>query len=317
MNSNLITKTVSLSLLLLASTLQTSQAGGGDYSARAHRTVESVASLGQLPKPSESELMKQVFEAARNDLIQVETLLQNGEYAKALNESKRILDDVRIKSGINPKTVFREKIIAKGSGLESSFNLIGQKFNDLSIDGKDDISVALSKYKFGYFLDILNQIKRANLMYIQATLGVLRTKNEQLMDEDIEKFVNDIVDVISIPIYIKPERMDTYFLIFDHEVANSDQHYFFNRELKQFLMLNKNILKIANYDEIAKRVKFREEKIREEYQRSYRKELQKMEPQKTKFDRCVEKLTEFLGSSSDSANLKFQRRLDAMSYCHL
>lgn len=200
------------------------------------QTTAAASSAAALPQPPENKaLLSQVFTEARTNLAELESLMRQGQYAVALTKAKASLDDVRIKSGIHPKASFREKIQLAPGTLEGTFSQIGMPFKQLSIDAQDAVALTVANHRAGYFLDILNLMKRTNLIYLQAFHKTLR-KSGKLLKRDADKIREDILAVHAIPLYLKDARVGSYFLAFDFELANSDQNYLFNRELMTYLL---------------------------------------------------------------------------------
>lgn len=224
--------------------------------------------LPQAPTDDRAALAA-IFEKARNELVNLENLMSRAQYQEALRLAKQSLDDVRIKSGIHPKASFREKINLP-EGVMDNFSIEYRSrasVSDLSIDLRDTFVLSVSNHRGGYFLDILNLMKRTNLIYIQAFHRVL-TKSGQLLDRDIQKIRSDVLDVHAIPLYLKDPKTSRYFLAFDFEIANSDQNYLFNRELLHFLLENRKIFGIKNEKDGEQLLLRKIEQIRAEFAKS-------------------------------------------------
>lgn len=198
-----------------------------------------------LPSPPEDRaILESVFNNLTQSLRELETMMASGDYRGALSRSKEALDSARLKTGIHPKASYREKIEVKRLTL-SGVSYKSAMFNNLSMDMRDTIALTVANHRGGYFLDVLNLLKRVNLIYIMALQRTLQTTNCTptkkggecvLMERDRQKIVNDLLDVHSIPIYIRDSGYSDYFQVFDIEVANSDQNYLFNREIAQFII---------------------------------------------------------------------------------
>lgn len=218
--------------------------------------------------PNDRSQLKQIFDQASANLLTIQRLLDARNYQSALTESKRSLDDVRIKSGIHPKASYREKIAIPDGTLNPSFRSLGNTIKDLSIEAQDTIALSVANHRGGYFLDILNLMKRTNLLYLQALQGQLKSQGK-LLAEDVAKIRHDIQDVQAIPLYLKDTRAGALFLVFDYEIANNDQAYLFNRELKTYLLKEGRALGIKSESQIDQLLREHVEQVRGDYLRSF------------------------------------------------
>ncbi|MBE8221626.1 MAG: hypothetical protein HAW60_02740 [Bdellovibrionales bacterium] len=171
-----------------------------------------------------------VFDKSKKDLSVVEKLLSEKKYSEALSRSKDLLDQIKFKTGINPKVKFREKIIVNGIFTPGKKNELKIKFDSLFYEQKENLARAVLNYRGGLYLDLLNLYKRTQLIYMKSFYYQIKKVND-LRLADIEKLKIDILLVHSIPILIKDKNLRSTFLLFDSDVSDSDQQYFFNREL--------------------------------------------------------------------------------------
>lgn len=226
----------------------------------------------------------EIFKQASQDLQKAEALISIGDFAQALAVSKVSLDSVRTKVGINPKAKVQEKFAINYVALNDfdSKEKLDIQFQNLNLSTRDGIVMTLAQKNSGYYLDFLNLMKRTNLVYIRAFTESIKKQasDGKLLKRDIEKIRDDIAEISAIPIYFFEPATGKMLLIFDFEVANSDQNYLFNRELFIFMLANPNIFGAKDEKEadlvVAKKV--------EEIRGQFRLDLQKMEINFTKID---------------------------------
>lgn len=216
--------------------------------------------------PQSENVLKQVFDLATQKLEQAEVLLKSGQYSEALTVSKSSLDEVRQKAGIHPKAQFRDKIDVDVV-IKDSMRSSQTSYENLSLRDRDIIAQKMGSFKEGYYLDTLNLMKRTNLIYIQAFIKTLQDSESKsgrkaLLKRDIEKIKSDIREISLIPIYIREPGTGRLFLIFDYEVASSDQNYLFNRELFKFILDSKDIFQIDSEDKADEFLKTYENEVR-------------------------------------------------------
>jgi hypothetical protein len=193
-----------------------------------------------LAEPSE-EALKAIFDQSTAELVQVQSLIGQGKYAEALLGAKAIVDRVSL---VNPKGKFAIHIPVSGILSNSDLKV---PYSDLKNPQKEALARAVTSYKGGYFLDTLNLYKRAKIAYVVAFYGKMQS---QLLNVDREMMVLSLMDVYSISILIADRKTSDTYLLFDSDIANPDQQYFFNRELIQVALS----LKDLNFDERSFRV---------------------------------------------------------------
>lgn len=242
----------------------------------------------------------EIFKQASLDLQQAETLISMGDYAQALAVSKVSLDSVRTKVGINPKAKVQDKFALSYATLShlNSKEELDVQFQNLNLATRDGVTMTLSKKSSGYYLDLLNLMKRVNLIYIRAFTESLKKQatSGNLLKRDIEKIRDDIAEISAIPLYFFEPETGKMLLVFDFEVTNSDQNYLFNRELFVFMLANQNIFGAKNEKEADQAVAQKVEEIRSQF----RDDLQTMEINFSKFDdSIVENASKNLQSNFD------------------
>lgn len=165
---------------------------------------------------------------------EIESELAAGNSEKALTVAKGVLDTVKIKTGIDPKNKIQEKFL-----IATKFPANANSIDDLDDEQKELVIRTISGYRGGLYLDIMNLSKRTTLLYIKAFQAQLE-KSGGLTKSDKNKIRIDLVkaSLIPMPVIDKSAKKIT---VFDEDVANEDHTYLFNRELKMFLIQNKNL----------------------------------------------------------------------------
>ncbi len=180
-----------------------------------------------MPNAPTQQMYNEIFESTNKSLALVEQLISEQKYGQALGEAKSILDNVRIKAGVDPKAKYSEVIKVKEVLLDRDLSL---GFTDLSKMQQDQIAQTVSRHKGGYYLDLLNLTKRANLLYQKAKLLGLAQKGNLSTVDKSEIKVN-LLKLVHIPMYIRDSQTSEAFLIFDSDVAREEQVEMFNHEV--------------------------------------------------------------------------------------
>ena len=182
-----------------------------------------------------SQKIAPAFEKAKQDLRKVEDLYNHGKYSQSLRESKDLLDQIKAKTGVNPKSKYREKIYVKGVFTRGSRNELKTNYKDLKNQQKDALLKAVYNHRGGFYLDLLNLHKRTTLIYIKSFYKRIKEQSH-LRKKDIAKIRKDLTLIHDIPLLVKDKNLKSSFMFFDSDVADSDQQYFFNRELVDFIL---------------------------------------------------------------------------------
>ena len=171
--------------------------------------------------------LQDIYQQVTNDIIQVEELITVREYGLAKLLAKKLIDRVNT---IQPQTrAIRRISIPKG--ILTQKDLL-KPFEELSFNQKDAIALSLEEQKMGQYMNLLNLLKRANLLYSKA--HYLQFKDE-LLEMDLTSIKDKLLFSYNIPLYIQGENLDEPFLLFDSDVANPLHQENFNRELVAFL----------------------------------------------------------------------------------
>ena len=199
-------------------------------------TLSTVSFAGEHINPKEAQSLA---ETKRNALIelqqemttkfaQIESDLASGKPGSALTLAKQMLDTVRAKTGIDPKVNIQESFL-----VSTTFGSKAKKFADLSEAQRVQVIRAVSDFRGGLYMDIMNLSKRTTLLYIRALKRQMEL-NGGLNNEDKQKITNDLVRTSLVPMKIEDKKGLT-IIAFDEDIANEDHIYMFNREVKIFL----------------------------------------------------------------------------------
>lgn len=180
------------------------------------------------------EVLKQLANEMTTSLLEIQKLIDADDAAAALTLSKRTLDTVRVKIGIDPKAKLKENFLVPAVFVESA-----KQFDDLSSDQKELVVSTIASLRGGLYLDILNLAKRTTLLYITALHDLVK-RDGGLLNDDQNKIINDLVTASVWPIAIK-DRKGHNIAVFDDEIANDDHTYMFNREMKSYVVNNKDL----------------------------------------------------------------------------
>ena len=168
---------------------------------------------------------------------EINNRLQNNDSDGALSQAKSILDEVKVKTGIDPKAKLQKSYLVSEDFPEKAV-----RFTDLSTPQQERIIGSLIQFQGGLFMDILNLTKRTTLLYIKALTSVL-SKNSGLLQADKNKIINDLIRAAVLPIPLQ-DKKGTRVIAFSDDIAIEDHIYLFNRELKLHLM-NMNELGVS------------------------------------------------------------------------
>lgn len=195
----------------------------------------------------QAEQIKLALEAlqrqAAERFLEIETYLKEEKNELALKNAKSVLDSIRIKTGIDPKVRIQESIF-----VATDFPDNATEMNDFDEQTRYFVIRTISDFRGGLFMDLMNLAKRTRILYIRALKAEIK-KSGNLTSADRRKIINDVLDATIVPMPIE-DKHGQKIIVFDHQVANEDHTYLFNRELKMFLMQDPD-LKLAE-DEIDK-----------------------------------------------------------------
>lgn len=159
---------------------------------------------------------------------EIESMIAVGNSKAALGAAKEVLDTVRVKTGIDPKTRIQENFLVP---LKFPAGVVSM--TQLPEDQRNTVIRVISEFRAGLYMDIMNLSKRTTLLYIKAFEAQLK-KSGGLNTEDKKKIVNDLVKATLVPMVVE-DKSGKKIIAFDEDIANEDHTYLFNRELKMFI----------------------------------------------------------------------------------
>lgn len=180
------------------------------------------------------DLLLQLQTEMRSRFESIELAMRNGDTKTALRESKEILDQVRIKIGIDPKVKMRESFY-----VNNQFPTDAEAFSDLNESQQISVITTIRNFRGGLFMDLMNLSKRVSLIYSRAFKAELK-KDGGLNEEDRNKIIKDLVTASLVPMPVV-DKNNKKIIVFDEDVANEDHTYLFNRELKMALLVDKDL----------------------------------------------------------------------------
>ncbi len=121
------------------------------------------ATLEDSQKVENMDVLKSLEEDSVTQLLTIELALEEGRYGDALSLAKKALDNVKVKTGINPKSRLKESFLTT-----AVFSKNSTSFKDLSDFQKNQVIRTISEFRGGLYLDIMNLSKRVTLLYIKA-----------------------------------------------------------------------------------------------------------------------------------------------------
>ena len=107
-----------------------------------------------------------------------------------------------------------------------------KSFEDISFNKQDAIASVLEEQNIGQYMNLLNLLKRAKLLYSKAHHFQFK---DHLLQRDRDFVRDKLLSSYNIPIYIQGKNLDEPFLLFDSDIANTLHQENFNRELLAFL----------------------------------------------------------------------------------
>lgn len=167
-------------------------------------------------------------------IAEIEPLIGTKQNTYALNLSKSVLDEVRVKSGIDPKAKLRENFLTPLTFPEGAYSM-----SSLPQDQQQTIIRTVQAYKGGLYLDIINLTKRVSLLYVKALHAQFKNVGG-LTSGDRNKILKDLATASIIPMPMQ-DKKGKVITVFDEDVANDDHTYMFNREITNYLYSAKDL----------------------------------------------------------------------------
>ena len=241
MNKAILTSTLAVTLLA---------ATPGHAWFGSKKTTQQTQDILNLQVSNATEIQsRQVLQDLSTKMTQrlndIQTALDTHQENYAMSLAKNTLDEVKIKTGIDPKAKLREKFLVPTVFPENT-----KSMDSLSEDQKNLIIQTIKDFRGGLYLDIVNLSKRTTLLYIKALHAVI-IKSGSLMIEDRNKIIKDLATISIFPMPVQDKKGQT-ITVYDDQVANEDHVYMFNREIKMYL-LNAKDLGISEVDFIKYR----------------------------------------------------------------
>jgi len=194
----------------------------------------SLAKESQAQSQVAIEVLRSLADSMNSQIAEIEPLIGTKQNSYALNLAKSVLDEVRVKSGIDPKAKLRENFLTSLTFPESSYSMAS-----LPLDQQQTIIKTVQAYNGGLYLDIINLTKRISLLYVKALHAQFKTAGG-LTNADRTKIFKDLAmaSIIPMPMQDKKGKVIT---VFDEDVANEDHIYMFNREITNYLYHAKDL----------------------------------------------------------------------------
>lgn len=225
-----------LSLTLLVALTTPAHAGwfGKKEEKKEQVQTEALNNVLNLTLPADQEAAQRAALQVLADqmvprLNETQRLLNEEQTEAALSLAKSTLDEVRIKTGIDPKAKLRENFL-----VATVFSEGASSMSALPTAQQQMVIRTVKDFRGGLYLDILNLTKRTTLLYIKALHQQIK-KDGGLNQEDRSKIFRDLVLATVVPMPIQ-DKSGNIITVFDEEVANEDHTYLFNRELKMYLL---------------------------------------------------------------------------------
>jgi len=230
-------KISTIALLTILTTTQV-QAGWFSFGQKEEKT-EALNSVLNVTLPADQEAAQQnalqaLVSTMTPNLREIQKLLNEEKSLEALTLAKSVLDDVRIKTGIDPKSKLRENFLVSTTFSENSSNMASLPVNQQQI-----VIRTVKDFRGGLYLDILNLTKRTTLLYIKSLHQEIKS-NGGLTTEDRNKIIRDLALATIVPMPIQ-DKAGKIIHVFDEEIANDDHTYMFNREIKMYLLQSKDL----------------------------------------------------------------------------
>lgn len=180
------------------------------------------------------EVLRSLADSMTRQISEIEPLIGTQQNSKALTLAKSVLDEVRMKSGIDPKAKLRENFLTPLVFPDQSYSM-----STLPLDQQQTIIRTVQSYKGGLYLDIINLTKRVSLLYVKSLHAQFKVTGG-LTNADRNKILKDLAmaSIIPMPIQDKKGKIIT---VFDEDVANDDHIYMFNREITNYIFSAKDL----------------------------------------------------------------------------
>lgn len=194
---------------------------------RLPKTEDGAIKTVEMKAPEvDQSVLNELFQSMTNKLVEIEGLLQRNQHAEALRAAKANLDDVRIKIGIDPKAKLQ-------LAIPVNMTFSGGTFHGLDEKAKEQVIQTVQGFRGGLFLDIINLYKRTSLLHVKAFHQMV-VNSDGMTTEDRDKIIADLAKATIVSLIVEDKKGSRIHIV-DSDVANEDQIYMFNREIKMYL----------------------------------------------------------------------------------
>lgn len=194
----------------------------------------SLTNESQKQSQAAIEVLRALADSMTSRIAEIEPLIGTKQNTYALDLSKSVLDEVRVKSGIDPKAKLRENFLTSLTFPEASNSMAS-----IPPDQQQTIIRTVQAYKGGLYLDIINLTKRVSLLYVKALHAQFKAVSG-LTSADRNKILKDLATASIIPMPMQ-DKKGKVITVFDEDVANDDHIYLFNREITNYLYSAKDL----------------------------------------------------------------------------
>jgi len=162
-------------------------------------------------------------------LSEIQKKIDNQDVNGAMALAKITLDDVKSKSGIDPKVKLRESFLVPLKIPQGVSD-----FSQLNENERNTVIKSIKDFRGGLYLEIINLVKRTTLLYIKA-LHLTVKKDGVLLRDARDKILRDLTMATIFPFYIKDES-GSRMVVFEDDVVDEDHIFLFNYEIQIYLL---------------------------------------------------------------------------------
>lgn len=166
----------------------------------------------------------------------IKSKIEDGKHREAIDAAKDLLDNVRVKSGIDPKAKLQENI-------KVSVNFPAEAKNMASLSETQTITVIkdIQDHLGGLFMDVINLRKKVTLLYGMASYNYANNINPNRFSSDVrEKIYDDLVFASIFPVPVVDLQGKT-LTVFADEITTEDHSFWFNQDIIRFIESTPNL----------------------------------------------------------------------------
>jgi hypothetical protein len=202
--------------------------------------------------------MENLSQKAESSLSEIRLLLEQKNFGQALSLSRKYIQQISEKMGVNFR-ISGQRIRIDVANILLLTDLT-TPFNDLSKDRKEIITQVVYEHLSGNFLDLLNLLKRVNVLQLEAlyfqSLEQKKVNGGSLTKTEVDFHIKSAVKAMNIEIEIFDKSNSFSYLVFDNEVASDTFQYVFNIELFTWVLNSDGLnLNEANLNELQSEYK--------------------------------------------------------------